>query len=178
MKKIEIKCNHCGKTVLKPAGEYNRRIKLNKTKFYCNNKCSSSVPEVVEKLISNKSNYNISNHSSNRRDNFSDFRWYMKTMRMRTGKVDKFDIDLQYLKDLWESQKGICPFTKEPITLRTHTNCKEKILPYTASIDRIDCSKGYIKGNIRFISLIANFARNNFTDEDVIDFCKKVTNNS
>jgi len=35
--------------------------------------------------------------------------------------------------------------------------------------------KGYIKGNVRFVSLMANYCRNEFTDEDVKLFCEAVT---
>ena len=37
---------------------------------------------------------------------------------------------------------------------------------------------GLGKGNVRFISMMANFCRNDFTDEQVIDFCRKVISNN
>ena len=48
-------------------------------------------------------------------------------------------------------------------------------MPYTASLDRIDSEKGYVKENVRFVAVIANFSKNKFSDEDVIDFCEAVT---
>jgi hypothetical protein len=42
------------------------------------------------------------------------------------------------------------------------------------SLDRIDSNKGYIKDNIQFLSLIAQFAKNKFEEKDVIEFCKSV----
>jgi hypothetical protein len=77
---------------------------------------------------------------------------------------------------LWESQNGICPFTGWQLELPKWTNgWTEKQKPQRASLDRIDCSKGYIQGNVRFISVIANYARNSFDDKEVIEFCKAVT---
>jgi hypothetical protein len=86
------------------------------------------------------------------------------------------DIDLEYIKNLWEEQDGVCPFAKQKLELRTHTS-KQKAGPYSASLDRIDNNKGYIRGNIRFVSLIFNYARNTFSDEQVLEFCKQVTSN-
>lgn len=175
MRKTEVVCDTCGKTVFKETGEYNRRIRLGKDKFYCGSSCASKDPQRLSLLRQNTPNYDISKHSNNRKDQLSDFRWYIKAIKNRYNK--EVDIDLDYLKDLWESQKGTCPFTGQQMLLRTHVNCRNKLTPYHASLDRIDCSKGYIKGNLRFVSVMANFARNNFSDEDLIEFCKKVAIN-
>lgn len=43
-----------------------------------------------------------------------------------------------------------------------------------ASLDRIDNSKGYLKGNVRFVSMMANLARSTFSDNELIRFCKSV----
>jgi hypothetical protein len=44
--------------------------------------------------------------------------------------------------------------------------------PQLASLDRIDSSKGYIKGNIQFVSVIANYAKNEMTHDEMLYFCK------
>jgi len=87
----------------------------------------------------------------------------------------EYNIDCKYLKELWEQQNGICPITKKRLELKDH-NYSNKTQPYSASLDRIDNSKGYIKGNLRFVALIFNYARNVFSDNDVIEFCKIVSN--
>ena len=110
-------------------------------------------------------------------DSLSNFRWYMKNIIKNSKDRNKeYDVDLEYLKDLWESQNGVCPFTNKKLLIRTHAN-KDKKNPYQASIDRIDNTKGYIKGNIRFVSLMFNYARNNFSDNEVLEFCKNVAAN-
>ena len=44
------------------------------------------------------------------------------------------------------------------------------------SIDRIDSNKGYIKGNVRIISLRANMMKNDANLQELEEFCKNVLN--
>lgn len=46
--------------------------------------------------------------------------------------------------------------------------------PYQASLDRIDSSKGYIEGNVEFVCLAVNYAKNGFSKEQMIEFFGKV----
>ena len=50
-------------------------------------------------------------------------------------------------------------------------------LPHSPSLDRIDCSKGYVKGNVRFITYSANLMRWKFDDDVVSEYIKKFTVN-
>ena len=43
-----------------------------------------------------------------------------------------------------------------------------------ASVDRIDNHKGYVPGNIQFVCMIANFAKNVFSESDLLMFCSAV----
>jgi len=44
----------------------------------------------------------------------------------------------------------------------------------SASLDRIDSSKGYIQGNVQFVAYGINLAKNNFSDADVISFLDSI----
>ncbi len=84
-------------------------------------------------------------------------------------------LTLEDLKQQWESQNGICPLTGWALELPPTSNWADTPLtPRRASLDRINSSVGYLPGNIRFISVIANYCKHVFTDADVIAFCHAV----
>ncbi len=172
MKTIEITCTTCGKKSQKRKAEIDRRTRIGKTKFYCDMVCAGKEKSRHAHLLLLDTDYDISQHCDNRRDEFSDFKWYMKNTRK--NKRHNHNVTLEYLKELWESQQGKCPLTGWLLRLKTHTNPSDRTNKYQASLDRIDSSKGYIKGNVRFIAVIANYAKNLFTDDDVIEFCEAV----
>lgn len=170
MKKTSITCKICGKIVEKRKSEIDRQKKKGRKDFYCGRECSGKNSKNIEHLEKYQNHFK-ENKYIRQPDKYSNFRWYIKNIRSR--KNQQSNIDCQYLKELWEQQNGICPITKKKLELRTHSY-KNKSQPYSASLDRIDNTKGYIKGNIRFVALIFNYARNTFSDNEVIDFCKAV----
>lgn len=175
MKTISIYCNSCGKQINKLLTEVNRCKKRGQNKFYCNRSCAGKNNNThLDRYKDHFKKVKYIRQS----DDYSSFRWYIKCAKQHSEKRNHtYDIDLEYLKDLWEKQNGICPFTKQKLELRTHSN-KEKANPYSASLDRIDNTKGYIRGNIRFVALIFNYARNTFSDEQVFQFCKQVASDA
>lgn len=72
----------------------------------------------------------------------------------------EFDIDLGYVCDMWDNQKGLCSITKLPM-LHRFNNLR------SVSIDRIDQKKGHIKGNIQLVCQFANTGRR---DHDLLAF--------
>lgn len=174
MKTEEINCVFCGKSFLKEVKEIKRKNKKGKFNFFCSLSCSVSSQ--------NKSfprSGNIKNLIRKKKDQYTPFRWYLLRAKAR-NKIKKYgcDITVDYLHNLWECQNGICPFTKWKLILPNGTfKSWEVNSPFNASLDRIDSSKGYIKGNVRFISVMANYAKNTFTDDQLIEFCKAVANN-
>lgn len=164
---INIICENCNKQFSRRKAEVNRSQRLGRRQ-YCSRKCQGVVSR---ENIAGQSGRPENLIPENRRDEYTKFKWYIKVIKQRTK--NNFSVDLQYLKNLWEKQKGICPISGQKLILREH-NDKISLLSNHASLDRIDNDKGYIKGNVRFVAVIANFARNCFTDEQLIEFCKNV----
>ncbi len=172
--KTKIVCSVCAKETEKSAAEIKRQQKKGKTEFYCSLKCAGKNKKNLEHLTKFKNNF-LNTKYTRQRDKYAGFRWYMKVIKKSSKKRNQlYDVDIEYLEMLWEQQDGICPFTKQKLVLKQYSDDNISA-PYSASIDRIDNSKGYIKGNIRFVALMFNYARNRFSDEQVIDFCKNVS---
>ena len=51
---------------------------------------------------------------------------------------------------------------------------KQRAHKHTASIDRIDSTKGYTKDNCWIVTCIVNASKNAYYVEDVIEMCKNV----
>lgn len=118
--------------------------------------------------------YNISKHSNNHLDEYTNFRWYLKNVRKR---VKHYDITLEDLKIIWENQKGICPYSNIKLRLKIHSDKALNTFsnPFEfASLDRIDSNKGYTIDNIEFVSIGINFLKNNFTKEQTLLFINTI----
>ena len=176
MSKITLTCDTCNKEFEKARNEYNRRIRLGKDKFYCGMSCAKKAPENVARLSQYEDHrWTTETCPTKPHDEYSKFRPFLKVCRQRNK---DFDLTLEYLKELWESQNGICPFTGFELEARTYDGKSDNPLNIkSASLDRIDNSKGYVEGNVRFVSVMFNFARNTFSDEEVIEFAQAVVNN-
>jgi len=71
--------------------------------------------------------------------------------------------------DLFDVFSGNCALTGWPISI----SYKEK----TASLDRIDSSKGYIVGNIQWVHTMVNMSKNKYSQEKFVHMCFSVFEN-
>jgi hypothetical protein len=90
----------------------------------------------------------------------------------RRSKIE-VKIDIIYAWELFLKQDRKCALSGENIYFPKVT--KES---GTASLDRIDSSKGYIKGNVQWVHKHINLMKNRLTQERFIEMCKLVTNNN
>jgi hypothetical protein len=179
MSTVSCICKNCKKEFQKIKCEYNRKIKLG-TPFFCSLKCSNSFDtshlDIWRKSEKNK-NF-IRQYSGSEKDEYSSFRETLKKVRSRSkNKNRECDIDLRYLKEVWEKQKGKCPYLKRklvlPLTDQSHDKSNPNLI---ASLDRIDSSKGYVKGNIQFISTTLNFAKNKYDEKVLLNLIEMCSN--
>lgn len=83
-----------------------------------------------------------------------------------------FDLTTEFLEQLFENQKGLCPITGFKITLEGSQEFELK--RFTASLDRIDSSKGYTKDNVWFVTLQANYMKSQLTLEELVRWCQRI----
>jgi hypothetical protein len=155
------KCDNCGIEFEKAQSEINRNLKLNRKNF-CTRTCVGKF--FVEKLSKNNVNYDISKHSSNRKDGLTKFRYHYRNIKNRDKEIG---ITIEDLKEIWELQNGICPYLGIKLTLSAYTKIKKCPIE-SASIDRIDSSKGYIKGNIQWISRAINHLKGDMSEDELL----------
>ena len=93
----------------------------------------------------------------------------MAKNRAKEKKLD-FDLTLEYLKGLWDGTDGKCQVSNIPFELRRPEF--GKVHPYAPSIDRIEPSRGYTKGNVRIIVYQLNVALSEFGLEQFNNFVK------
>lgn len=178
MKTIKVKCKCCDNLFDKPKNEYNRRIKLGKTDFYCSLVCSGNSNENVERLKSIakphlfKGGENKFTTEAQRIK--SSMREFAKRVRARKSKFVE-ELDLDKLIEIWNYQNGKCKFTNVDLVLQHQPEYKTISNNYKASIDRIDSTKPYTIDNIQFISLTANNLKSNMLENEVFEFFDIIT---
>jgi hypothetical protein len=88
--------------------------------------------------------------------------FYRKVIRKKTQcKREGLDFDLteDHLESIWT---GVCPILEVPLDIRA-----SRSESYAPHIDRIDPSKGYVKGNVQWLSARANRLKNNMTRDEL-----------
>lgn len=189
---IELKCKCCQKSFNQPKKEYDRQTKRGRTNFYCSRSCAAMKnesliknknfakenPDFISKaLIEFKNKY--PNKKWTRVDEFTPFKYFIRKAKTRNKEKGSLltNLSVQYLKKLFEFQKGICPYTGIKMELRDTTNnlhLKKSIIQ--ASLDRTDSSQGYIEGNVEFVCLGVNYAKNGFSKQETMDFFAPMRN--
>lgn len=75
-----------------------------------------------------------------------------------------FDIDREYVRSIVVSH---CPVFGIPLEWSARRGKGQGALANSPSLDRIDPTKGYVKGNVWIISQKANSIKNNATHEEL-----------
>lgn len=174
MSTTSLVCSGCTTVFEKRRAEVNRQRRKNPDSFfYCSLKCFAE--HKGKHSLGNNLGCGRTDHldPANQRDEYTPFRYFMRKARNRKHDTD---LDLPYLKALWERQEGVCSLTGIAMTLPADGRAWEKDTgnPWKPSLDRIDSNAGYTKGNVRYITCIANFSKNSWGDDVVVKFCTSV----
>lgn len=97
--------------------------------------------------------------------------------RSKNGREIVVDITSEYLAELYTKQNGKCALTGLPIEASI-TNTRNRGRVWTASVDRIDSSKGYIEGNVQWLHKDINRMKWDLDTDKFIELCKLVANNN
>lgn len=92
---------------------------------------------------------------------------FTKLQKSAKNRGYEFSITIPYLWDLFQEQKQCCAITGDYIA-----NIED------ASLDRIDSNKGYVVGNVQWVTKQANLSKHVMSMEQLYEFCKKVLNHA
>lgn len=81
----------------------------------------------------------------------------------------KFDVTIEDLWVLFQKQNGKCALSNVEITFATKATGD-----FTASLDRIDSTKGYIVGNIQWVHKIVNKMKMDLDQETFLQWCNRI----
>ena len=155
-------CDNCGIEFKKPQSEINRNQKLGRKNF-CSRTCVGK--NNTKNFGEGVNRYNISQHSGSRKDNLTKFRYHFRNILKRDKQID---VTIEDLKLIWENQRGICPYLGIELHLNSYGKIKKDPI-ISASLDRIDSSKGYVRGNLQWISRAMNYLKNDMSEQQVLE---------
>ena len=142
------------KDQLRKASAKWRKKNLDKVKEYHKIRDPIYYSKNKEKIILRNQEYNKNNYE----------RRLFNSCKKR-ARLNNLEFDLE-LSDIVIPE--YCPYLKTKITNIVGEG--HAVTMYNASIDRIDNSKGYVKGNIEVISRLPNRMKTNATKEELREF--------
>jgi hypothetical protein len=159
-KTISLQCKGCDIRFDKSLKEYKRRNKLGVSTFYCSLSCAGKNTKNLDawKIDKNGTPFNIGRKKYT--PDIEPFVEYVRRARMR--KQHNCDLDIYYLKDIWDQQEGRCALSGIPLQHGSNGDINTK-----ASLDRKNASLGYIRGNVQFLSCALNYAKSTKDDDSI-----------
>lgn len=82
-----------------------------------------------------------------------------------------FNLDAQYLIDLWNDQKGQCFYTDQSIDFSFTEKNSRSAHPFQPSLDKKDPNLGYVKGNVVWCAYVINRMKNDLDYDDFVAAC-------
>jgi hypothetical protein len=146
------------------------------TKWLCQCLCNSS-PKMVDKLQllkgSTKGCYECvgERYSGNQNQNWRGYENIPSSLitRIKHGAKSrgiKYSLTNKYLNDLWIASNNKCSISGIYIEMSG-----------TASLDRIDSSKGYVPGNVQWVHKNINIMKRSIDQKEFINLCRLIADN-
>ena len=168
---LEVPCHRCGKCVQRKASRVRWNASVGRKNF-CSQYCTRSYAGNLG------CRGVVKGHAQ--RTELTPFNWFARVIRQRAAsKLIVCSVGARDLYLLWNQQDGKCALTNWPMLLpHNSAEWQRSNSPDRASIDRIDPLRGYEPDNIRFVCIMANYAKNAYTDDDLLRFCRAVLDNT
>lgn len=156
-KKKDYECG-CGET--NPDNFYPKR----------KSKCKKCILEVAKDKYTNlseseKKSY-IKKQGRWQDENFLQYRLLQAKSRAKSKGLP-CEIDVDYLECLLASQDNKCFYSGMDMELNRAGN-------YSSSIDRVDSSRGYVKGNVVFVIWAVNTMKNDLPEEEFLKIIEAI----
>jgi hypothetical protein len=165
--------------------DYNTKITKERTKWKC--LCLQCGNEVILSRSNVKKQLSCGCLNPNKKTGTQNPNWkgyknvpqdYFTNMRKSAIYRNlEFNITIQDVANLFEKQNGLCSLTRLPIQF-SETNKNLQDSNKTASVDRIDSSKGYTIDNIQLLHRDVNQIKMYYDQDYFIKLCKLVAINN
>lgn len=89
----------------------------------------------------------------------------------------EFTLTIEDLQKLWEVQEGKCAYTGRELVFnnKSFKSKKYKGTAYNfASLDRIDSNKGYVEGNVQWVTQAINIAKQSYFHEEFLALVRDI----
>lgn len=97
--------------------------------------------------------------------------WYLSVLNARSRTTGHYvGVTTEDLAELFNAQGGRCALSGIPLIISEQRSREET----TASLDRIDSSIGYIRGNIQWVHKDVNMMKQRFSQEHFINLCTAI----
>jgi hypothetical protein len=165
-------CTKCKKE--KPTTEYFNRSDSKGLRSWCK-ECSGNYKKVICTVCGVvHSRYSTGRKSDVCKECYPKYRqaynlYYAAKQRAEKNKIP-FNLTLKWVLD----RLSFCPKTGLPFTYRENGNNYSNRKATTPSIDKIDPFLGYTMDNCQVVCWWFNVSKQQFTDTEVIDLCKRV----
>lgn len=154
-------------------------------KFYVSRKnlCKSCILKKEKSKYGNYSheekNTYINKQKEWANENLIQFRLLSAKHRAIRKKID-FNIDFEYIEGLLKLQNFKCKYSGVTLKLynKGELNKENRIFKDVISIDRIDSSKGYVKGNVVLVTAFINCMKNDLSEHDFLEIVKLINKHS
>lgn len=161
----KLTCTYCSNNY------YIYKALKEKYKHYCSMSCkrANSLKNAVSFLPKKEMYSNVKHLCS-----YEQYKYMSRLLAKARARVKKSKkpclVTLFELIELLYAQSFLCALTKVPLTFIGGNTNKN-----TASIDRIDSSLGYTKGNIQIVTKVINTSKWDLSNSDFIRLCGLVT---